>query len=506
MVQEGANQKLSPNRISTFLLFATVAAAPLPYGSTNPPAIAFWCIILGIATIAASPRGLRSGQFALLGLAAIIIAAYGLVLHEQLATTPWFAAPEPIWHEASEALGISIEPSVSIARHQPFFALGASLADMLALICSFIVCTDRNRARQLLKVVAWSGVAYAIYGIAAFLIDPTKILWREKQAYLDVLTATFINRNTAAVYFGSCAIVWLLLLCERIHRQFPSGSIRWRRVLSWLFSNVPPAVVVAFSMLFICLAAMFMTGSRAGVVFSLIMLVIAFTMFFYRDLPRRSGVFVVMAAGAAVGLVLLQVMGAGVSGRFDLQGLADEGRLETYRSTLRMIGDHPWFGTGLGTFVWSFPAYRSANVSMWGVWEIAHSTALELAAELGLPLAGLVVIAWIVVLAVLVRGVRIRRRDVIVPATALSVAVLALVHSLIDFSLQIPGYAIVVFALLGAGLSQSFPSHGKNKALGHAELSHAASAPRSQHSDAIERVLWAFAVFKVNFPWPSHLG
>jgi O-antigen ligase len=467
MMQEGADPKVSSNRISTFLLFATVAAAPLPFGSTNLQ-IAFWCIVLGIAAIAASPRGLRFGQFVLLGLAGVVIAAYGLVLHEQLATHPWFATPHPLWREASEALGIPIEPSVSIARHQPFFALGVSLADMLALICSFIICTDRNRARQLLKVVAWSGAAYAIYGIAAFLIGPTKI----------PLTSTFVNRNVAAVYFGSCAIVWLLLFCERIRGQFRSGSIQWRKVLSGLFSDKPAAVVVPFSMLLVCLTAMFATVSRAGILVSLIMLVIAVTALFYRDLPRRSGVFVVVAVGAAVALLLLQVMGASVSGRLLSQGLGDEGRRATYWSTWHMIRDHPWVGTGLGTFAWSLPAYRSANISMWGIYDRAHSTVLEMAAELGLPFTGLVVIAWIIVLAVLVRGVWIRRRDVVVPVTALSVAALALVHSLIDFSLQIPGYAIVVFALLGAGLSQSFSSRGKNTALGPAELSHLASASR----------------------------
>jgi len=470
MTSEGADRKVSFNRISTFLLFATVAFAPLPYGSMNPAAIAFWCIVLGVAAMPVSPRGLRAGQLALVGLAAIVIAAYGLVLHEQLAANPWFARPHPLWRETSEALSTPIEQSVSIARHQPLFALGASLADMLALICSFVVCTDRNRARQLLKVVAWSGAGYAIYGIAAFLIDPTKILWREKQAYLDVLTSTFVNRNTSAVFFGSCSIVWLLLLCEHVRRQFHSGSIRWRNVLAWLISQAPPAIVISFSMLFVCLAAMFMTGSRAGVVISLIVLVLAFATFFYRQLPRRRAVFVVIGAGAAVSLALLQIMGAGVSGRLDLQGLADEGRLETYRSTLRMIRDHPWFGTGLGTFASSFPAYRSTNVSMRGTWDLAHSTVLELASELGLPLAGLVVVAWIIALAVLVRGVRIRQRDVIVPVAALSVAVLALTHSLIDFSLQVPGYAIVVFALLGAGLSQSFSSRGKDKALRHPEF------------------------------------
>ncbi len=451
-------QKVLSNRISTFLLFATVAAAPLPYSSTNFPAIAFWCIVLGIAAITVSPRGLRSDQFVLLGLVAIVIAAYGLVLHEQLSATPWFAAPHPLWREASEALGMPIEPSVSIARNQPFFALGASLADVLALICSFVVCSDRNRARQLLKVVAWSGAAYAIYGIAAFLIDPTKVLWWEKQAYREVLTSTFINRNAAAVFFGSCSIVWLLLLCERIRRQFSSGSIHWKTVLSWLLSKMPRNVVISLAMLFVCLAAMFMTGSRAGVVLSLMMLVIAFATFFYRDLPRRSAVLVVIVAGAAVSVVLLQVMGAGVSGRFDIQGLADEGRLETYRSTLRMIRDHPWFGTGLGTFPWGFPAYRSSAISVWGVWDRAHSTPLELAAEMGLPFAGLVILGWIVILGLLIGGTIVRRRDRIVPIAALSTALLALLHSLIDFSLQIPGYAIVVFALVGAGLAQSFSS------------------------------------------------
>ena len=165
-------------------------------------------------------------------------------------------------------------------------------------------------------------------------------------------------------------------------------------------------------------------------------------------------------------------MGGNVSGRFDAQGLSDEGRFEAYRSTLRMIADHPWFGTGLGTFVWSFPAYRSANISVWGVWDLAHSTPLELAADLGVPLAGLICLAWLIVLAVLIRGVRIRRRDLIVPVGALSVAILGLAHSTIDFSLQIPGYAIIVFALVGAGLAQSFSSNNKDIKLDYVMIIH----------------------------------
>jgi O-antigen ligase len=195
-------------------------------------------------------------------------------------------------------------------------------------------------------------------------------------------------------------------------------------------------------------------------VLSLLALIVAFTAFFRRDLPRRTGLVNAIAGAGAVALILLQLMGGGINARFDFQGASDEGRLETYRSTLRMIADHPWFGTGQGTFAYAFPAYRSPNVSMWGVWDIAHNTLLEVASDMGIPIATLVVVAWMVVFAVLIRGVLVRRRDLIVPVAALSVAILAVLHSLIDFTLQIPGYAIVAMALIGTGLAQSLVASG----------------------------------------------
>jgi hypothetical protein len=75
----------------------------------------------------------------------------------------------------------------------------------------------------------------------------------------------------------------------------------------------------------------------------------------------------------------------------------------------------------------------------------------------------LIGLAWLVILAVLIRGIITRRRDLIVPVGALMVAGLGLSHSLIDFSMQIPGYAIVVFALVGAGLAQSSSSINTSK-------------------------------------------
>jgi O-antigen ligase len=335
---------------------------------------------------------------------------------------------------------------------------------LLALAGGFQVGLDRERARRLVKVIAWSGAVYAIYGIVSHLSDPMHILWLEKKAYLGSVTGTFINRNTAGAYFGSCAVVWWLLFWERARSIMPRGPLDWNALARRLLSAPPGKVGVAFGMLFLCLAAMFMTNSRGAALVSLLALMAAFLAFFRRDLPRRTGIVSTFAAGGVIALILLETMGAGVSGRFGSQGLSGEGRIDVYKATLRMIADHPWLGIGQGSFADAFPIYRSSDASVFGVWDLAHNTLLEIAAEMGLPIAVLVVAVWIAMFARLARGIMVRRRGILVPAAALAVAGLAVLHSLIDFSLQIPGYAIVALALVGAGLAQSFPEDAKQAA------------------------------------------
>jgi O-antigen ligase len=450
--------------LGSWVLFAAVALAPLPFGSNPPTAIAFWCIVLGAGVVLTSQAALalRPGQLAFAALAAIVVAGYSLVLYEQLAEHPLIPAqPNPVWGEAEAALGMPLVPTVAIAHGQPWLELGRPLVCLLALAGGFLVGVERERARQLIKVIAWSGIAYAVYGIISHLLDPTHILWLEKTAYLDSVTGTFVGRNSAGAYFGSCAVVWSLILWERARAMTQRRPLDWRAMASRLLSRPPRNVVVAFVMLFLCLAAMFMTRSRGASLLSLFALMIAFICFFRRDLPRRIGIVGAALGGAVLALILLETMGAGVNARFDFEGLAAGGRFETYRATMHMIAEHPWLGTGHGTFADAFPSYRNANASVLGVWDRAHNTLLEIAADMGLPIAALVTAAWLAILVRLIRGVRIRRRGVLVPAAALAVAVIAILHSLIDFSLQIPGYAIVALSLIGAGVAQSFPEDAR---------------------------------------------
>jgi O-antigen ligase len=440
------------DRAACALLYLVLVIAPLPLGSTEPATVALWCVVLGVAVVLASLLELRTPQLVFIGLVAVLAAAYGLVLHEQLATHPWFASPHPIWKEASEMLGVPIAPSVSIVRNQPLFAVGAPLAGLLSFLCGLMLGASRRRAHQLLIVIACSGVAYAIYGIALALVDPATMELRGRPI---PLTSIFINRNTAADYFGACSVIWLLLISSRIRRRIRTGpadrdSKRGDNLPLW-----SAYLMLLLTMMFTCLLATFMTNSRAGVALSFLSFVIAVVAYLYRDLPGRRGVFLAGAAGGALALLLVPFLAGNVVARFS-EGFMDHTRISLYRSTLRMIAEHPWFGTGLGTFAWAFPAYRSDDISMYGIYDRAHNTVLEIAAEAGVPIATLVVIGWTIIFGVLAHGVRTRRRDRIIAAAALAVGLLAALHSLVDFSLQIPGFAIPLLSLLGAGVAQSF--------------------------------------------------
>jgi O-antigen ligase len=442
-------------RISAGVLYIALTAPPFLFGSREPIFVAWWCAILGAGLIFAPTRRLLAGHLAVLAVLAFVALCFGFVLHEQLSDHPWIANFDPIWARASETLGHPLTPSVSAIRGEPFFALGPSLANALALVLGLLVGIDAHRARRAVHIMAWAGVAYAIYGLLAFQFDPSEILWREKTAYLGNLTSTFINRNTAACYFGSCTVVWLILLMSAIRGSLPRGPINWKKALGRLQRNTPARILLRLAMLFICLTAMFLTSSRGGTLVSLVALVLTFLLYFWGDLPRGRGLFAVLVGCAVTALVVLQIIGGRVSDRMDVSGFADEGRLSTYRSTLKIIFDHPWFGTGLGTFAAVFPAYRSSQVSMGGVWDIAHSTPLEFASEMGIPLTVIVGGVWIAALVVMFLAVWGRQRGRVVPLASLAVSLIALAHSLIDFSLQITGYSIVVFALLGVGLSQA---------------------------------------------------
>lgn len=129
-----------------------------------------------------------------------------------------------------------------------------------------------------------------------------------------------------------------------------------------------------------------------------------------------------------------------------------------YRATIAAIRDTGWLGSGFGTFQDVFPAYRTADCGLYGHWDMAHNVFLEgwLVAGLAFPIcAGL---AYYELVRAFGTGIRRRRRYRFAAMSGLGILVLLTLHSLVDFSLQVPGFSLLAAAALGAGTAVSLRS------------------------------------------------
>jgi O-antigen ligase len=120
------------------------------------------------------------------------------------------------------------------------------------------------------------------------------------------------------------------------------------------------------------------------------------------------------------------------------------------------IRDNAILGAGFGTFQDVFPVYRdSACAGVRGVWERAHNVFLEGWLGLGAPFLVALAIGYAVLIGVFVHGARKRRRLRFAPIIGLAALVLATLHSIVDFSLQIPGFMVYFAAATAAAATIS---------------------------------------------------
>ncbi len=111
-------------------------------------------------------------------------------------------------------------------------------------------------------------------------------------------------------------------------------------------------------------------------------------------------------------------------------------RREIAISTVEMIRQRPWLGFGLGTYEVVYPEFASFDVGL--IVDHAHDDWAEWAAEGGIPIL-------LLMLGIAAAGFRPALRH----AWALGIYAVFL-HSLVDFPMQIPAIAALLFTLLAA--------------------------------------------------------
>lgn len=440
--------------IRSVQLWVTIAAltlAPLFFGSVDQLWVAIWTALLSIGVLcgaAAVPMSVR--QVRILTAFLVICIAYAAVAVVQVTPGLIASLDDPIWQRANELLGLQSLPRISSRAEIPPIAIGHFLLFATAFVSGLFAGTSRRDADMLFFFARYSILLYAIYGVLSLALAPNMLLWAPKIAYVGSLTATFVNHNTAATFLGAGAILWFCLACHSL-QSFQFSSLRWL-LLNPSTERVALNVGLRMAAGLTCFFALLLTHSRGGLICASLGLLVAIGLMISNRL--KPGIWHALGGGT----VALAAVAAWLSqtGRIGSQGFVDDGRWTVYGFCIEAIRQRPFLGAGAGTFEDLFPSLRTADFNNWGVWDYAHSTVLEIAVEMGLPIAAMVVIAAAASLFILARqALKSEDRSRSSLAAITGIAVLTYLHSTIDFSLQIPGYLIVFAILLGCGLASS---------------------------------------------------
>jgi O-antigen ligase/Flp pilus assembly protein TadD len=246
-------------------------------------------------------------------------------------------------------------------------------------------------------------------------------------------SGTFHNINFMAGLLAASVV----LASGRVIFPSPSPGGKPARRAAWLAA----AVLMG--------GAIFLSGSRGGV----LALAVGMAVLLWARKPALA------FAGAALGFAGLFLIPNPWVTRLSSLSQVDVyaySRLSIWKSALKMMLDHPWFGVGLGQFEYFSPRYAFPVESHWAkygrVAENAHNEYLQVGAETGVM--GLAV--WLAALALLgawflktTRGRKaVEKRD-LVPIVAALAALCA--HAAVDFVFHVPPLALLL-VLLAAGI------------------------------------------------------
>jgi len=366
-----------------------------------------------------------------------------LPTYESVANSAWVTLEQA---EIIASSKISVVPGDTLPA-----IIAISLPFMTVLICLRTFPSDRQ-AEKAIQAFGLIGGFLAMVAVAQFWLFPTSLMFDRKESYLDSATLPFVNRNTAATFYG-LVILSLLVSLQSIwpaKAMLDPQKSREARLFWFMLFAILAAIV-----------ALALTRSRAGIAASVIS-VCVFSMLTAWAYTLKKGSAVVpknfvaswKRAGAysLVVLAVITIVALGVFGRAwlraDISG-ADDARFCVYPNIAEAAQDNFTLGVGPGAFRYFFPAYRNPACNLDIGWFRAHSVYLDVVLAFGVFVGALFLLAGILLpLSVYRKGARDRKSKRPYAFAGLSAVLLVALHSIVDFSVQVPGFAMAYGMLI----------------------------------------------------------
>ena len=451
------------------LFFAVILFAAVPLGANRDWAWSPIVIILAVLAIwHALGLGIIDGHairpaerlpLIVLALCFVLVVVAGIVQISPLVPASWRAE---LYVRAAAVLGHPIEAMISINADASRAALMKIAAAGAIFVMARATFRDRRRARLFLIFFLGSAILVTGYGLLmqatngscyVFNYSKRSDLAPPGRQFVCALSGTFVNSNSYAAYAGMALVVALaLVFSRRPAGAEQSGGLETRPSLgAWLTGD--RAVYMALALLLF--GGILLSESRAGFGATVLGAILLGTALLRGRWPSRPAAGLALAVVILLGAVIVVITGSAFFNK--MSGLADQdilGRFRIWQLSVAAIGQSPWLGWGLGTFPDLYPLFQPADFQIAN--DRAHSTILEWMLDLGIPGAMCGFATVLLPIAVGLRGCWRRRTDRYLPAVAFAASMVAILHSAVDFSLQIPAIGFAVSALLGLGWAQAF--------------------------------------------------
>lgn len=429
-------------RASRYFLYVVLVLAPVLLGSNRA---IFWAVNAILTSASILPLLLTpsrswpmSSSSPINKLVIFLVAAPILWMLVQLVPQMPELIAHPVWQSIAGGLNtISIDPA----------ATGNALLWWLAMPVVFVAYSlgRRQKGRQhLMIVMILLGLAEAIFGMFNLYFKLNTVGLLDQDTYLGYLTGTFINRNSLASFLG----MTLIALCSLTIFQLRSSGLRSRRRnrVATYFLILTSRLFLNYAGMTVIFVALLLTGSRAGVFCTLLGLLTIFAL--SRSLTTRRASYYL--AAFAFGLTLALSTGA-LLDRSNDAAQSTQSRVEIAKDAIVVIGVRPYLGHGAGTYAISEPLTHIPSLPDNFVYNHAHNSYLEAAADLGIPfaLSWLIAFCWLIYLLWKKAELAMRQRFQPASAAFLAIFVAESLHSIVDFSIQVQANAIYAACLLG---------------------------------------------------------
>ena len=344
-----------------------------------------------------------------------------------------------------DTMTLSIDPWASQA-----FLL-KSMAYVGVFFLALALVKTRERVLTLARVLVYSAVIHAVYAVLMHLADITGEHFGTVIHHGPQASGTYVNRNHFAGYLEMMLAIGIGLLIAGLSDR---RADTWKKFLSHLIEWIlSPKMVLRLS-LCVLVIALTTTHSRMGntAFFSALLIAGVIGIMLSRHATRNT--VILLASLVAIDLFI-------VGSWFGVEKLAQrieqttmaevEEREEPAAYTIPMIKDYAVFGAGPGSFYGTFPRYRPEKITAF--FDYAHNDYAQFAAETGLVGLGLMGLLVAMTLGVALTA-QWQRRDPLMRgmsfACIMGVASI-LIHSGVDFNLQIPANAVFFMVLLALG-------------------------------------------------------